>query len=305
MSTQILNAQDTAPTVDLLVIAPKGNSLWQDAFKRILKDRTAVICLVIFLVYVLVACLVGLGLLATNWSAEIGPSYSAPSSQSWRHWFGLDIFGRSVLLKTVYGAYVSITVGVLSSLLAVPLGVILGMLAGYFGGWVDDLITWFYTTLSNIPGILLITVLAYSLGKGIFSISIALAVGAWVGICRLIRGEVMKHKEREYLVAAKSLGASDTRRMFLHILPNVMHLVIINVSFQFVSAIKTEVFLSYIGLGVQGVPSWGTMIDEARQELARGIWWQLGCATMAMFFVVLALNVLGDALRDALDPKLK
>ena len=126
-----------------------------------------------------------------------------------------------------------------------------------------------------------------------------------MGICRLIRGEFLKHKEREYVQAAKSLGASDARRIFIHILPNVSHLVIINFSFLFISAIKTEVILSYLGLGVQGIPSWGTMIDEAKLELARGVWWQLAAATLAMFVVVLSLNIVGDALRDALDPKLK
>jgi peptide/nickel transport system permease protein len=115
----------------------------------------------------------------------------------------------------------------------------------------------------------------------------------------------MKHKEREYVQAARSLGASNGRRIFIHILPNVTHLIIINFSFLFVSAIKTEVILSYLGMGVQGVPSWGTMIDEAKLELARGVWWQLAAASVAMLIVVLALNILIDALRDALDPKLK
>jgi ABC-type dipeptide/oligopeptide/nickel transport system permease subunit len=116
---------------------------------------------------------------------------------------------------------------------------------------------------------------------------------------------VMKHKEREYVHAASAIGGGHFRKLFIHILPNVMHLVIINTSLQFQTAIKSEVILSYLGLGVQGEPSWGTMIDDARQELARGVWWQLAGATFAMFLVVLAFNILGDALRDSLDPKLK
>jgi peptide/nickel transport system permease protein len=147
--------------------------------------------------------------------------------------------------------------------------------------------------------------MAFVFGKGLWSMNLALGLTGWVGICRLIRGEFMKHKEREYVQAARSLGASNSRRIFIHILPNVSHLIIINFSFLFVGGIKTEVILSYLGLGVQGVPSWGTMIDEAKLELARGVWWQLGAATVAMLFVVLALNIVGDALRDALDPKLK
>jgi ABC-type dipeptide/oligopeptide/nickel transport system permease subunit len=159
--------------------------------------------------------------------------------------------------------------------------------------------------MSNIPTILLILSLSLVLGKGLWSINIALGVSYWIAMCRLIRGEFIKHKEREYVQAARSLGAGHARRIFIHILPNVTHLIIVNFSFLFVSGIKTEVVLSYLGLGVQGIPSWGTMIDEAKLELARGVWWQLCSATVAMFFVVLALQVFGDALRDCLDPKLK
>lgn len=285
--------------------APKGRSLWQDAWKRMKRDRFAMVCLGIVLIYGLLAVLVKAGLVAGGWGQTVGGEYAPPSTDSWLLFFGTDIFGRSVVLKTLYGAYISMTVGLLSSLIAIPIGVVLGAIAGYFGGWVDDLITWFYTTVSNIPSLLLILAIALVLGKGLWSMNLALGLTGWVGICRLIRGEFLKHKEREYVQAARSLGASNARRIFIHILPNVSHLIIINFSFFFVGAIKTEVILSYLGLGVQGVPSWGTMIDEAKLELARGVWWQLGAATLAMLVVVLALNIVGDALRDALDPKLK
>lgn len=284
---------------------PKGRSLWADARRRMWADKVAMISLGVVFFYLLMAVGVALGLVATGWGETVGPEYQRPLMENWKLWFGTDIFGRSVVLKTIYGAYVSMLAGVLVSLIAIPIGVSLGALSGYFGGWVDDLITWFYTTLSNIPQILLILSLALMLGKGLKSIVIALAVTSWIGTCRLIRGEFMKHKEREYVQAAKSLGAGHTRRIFIHILPNVFHLVIINFSFIFVAAVKTEVILSYLGLGVQGIPSWGTMIDESKLELARGVWWQLTSASLAMLFVVLALNIVGDALRDCLDPKLK
>ena len=289
----------------LLVQAPKGRSLWQDAWKRIQKDKFAMVCLWIVVAYAILAVLVKLGLVASGWGQTVGKEYQPPSAEHWKLWFGTDIFGRSVLLKTIYGAYVSMTVGFVSSLIALPIGVVLGALAGYFGGKVDTIITWFYTSMSNIPSLLLILSIALVLGKGLFSINLALGLSGWVGICRLIRAEFMKHKEREYVQAAKSLGAGNARRIFIHILPNVLHLIIINFSFSVMSGIKTEVILSYLGLGVQGIPSWGTMIDEAKLELARGVWWQLGSATVAMFIVILALNMVGDALRDALDPKLK
>jgi peptide/nickel transport system permease protein len=143
------------------------------------------------------------------------------------------------------------------------------------------------------------------LGKGIFAVYVALGATSWVTLCRLIRGEVMKHKNREYVQAAEAIGGGHMRKLFKHILPNVTHIVIINTSLQFQFAIKSEVLLSFLGLGVQGEPSWGVMIDDAKLELARGVWWQLAGATIAMFLIVLAFNLLGDALRDALDPKLK
>jgi ABC-type dipeptide/oligopeptide/nickel transport system permease subunit len=272
----------------------KGRSLWADAWKRMQADKIAMLSLGVVMFYFFLAVSVKLGFVAYNWGETVG-----------KLWFGTDIFGRSVMMKTIYGAYISMTVGVVASLISIPIGVSLGAIAGYFGGWVDDLITWFYTTISNIPGILLLLSMALVLGKGLWSINIALGVTYWIGTCRLIRGEFLKHKERDYVQAARSLGAGHARRIFIHILPNVFHIIIINFSFLFVAAIKTEVILSYLGLGVQGVPSWGTMIDESKLELARGVWWQLTAASIAMLIVVLALNIVGDALRDCLDPKLK
>lgn len=226
----------------------------------------------------------------------------APSAE---HIFGTDIFGRSVFQKVVRGTQVAMSVGLATSLIAIPIGVVLGAVAGYFGGWVDDFITWLYTTFSSIPNIMLLISITMILGKGLFAVYVALGATSWVTLCRLIRGEVMKHKEREYVQAAGAIGGGHIRKLFLHILPNVTHIVIINTSLQFQVAIKSEVILSYLGLGVQGEPSWGTMIDDAKLELARGVWWQLAGATLAMFIIVLAFNILGDALRDSLDPKLK
>jgi peptide/nickel transport system permease protein len=280
----------------------KTNSLWADAFKRLRADKTAMFSLIIVVVFSLIAILSWMGVIASGWSQEVGGSNLPPSSE---FIFGTDLFGRSVLDKVIHGTQIAMSVGLVTSLIAIPIGVILGALAGYFGGWVDDVITWFYTTFSSIPNIMLLISITMILGKGIFAVYIALGATGWGSLCRLIRGEVMKHKEREYVQAAGAIGGGHMRKLFLHILPNVTHLVIINTSLQFQTAIKSEVILSYLGLGVQGEPSWGTMIDDAKLELARGVWWQLAAATLAMFLIVLAFNLLGDALRDALDPKLK
>lgn len=280
----------------------KENSLWKDAFRRLIKDKWALMSLVIVLVYSAVALLASMGLIAADWAKEVGASNLPPSGA---HWFGTDIFGRDVFAKILRGTQIAMSVGLVTSLIAIPIGVILGALAGYFGGWVDDFITWLYTTFSSIPNIMLLISITMILGKGIFAVYIALGATSWVTLCRLIRGEVIKHKEREYVQAAGAIGGSHFRKLFIHILPNVTHIVIINTSLQFQFAIKSEVILSYLGLGVQGEPSWGTMIDDAKLELTRGVWWQLAGATAAMFIVVLAFNLLGDALRDSLDPKLK
>lgn len=277
-------------------------SLWADAFGRLVRDRWALTSLLVVVTYALVALLATLGIGMPDWRSSLGIEYLAPSGE---FWFGTDLFGRDVFAKVIHGTKIAMSVGLITSLIAIPIGVVIGALAGYFGGWVDDIISWFITTFSSIPNIMLLISITLIMGKGLLSVYLALGMTGWVGLARLIRGEVMKHKEREYVQAASALGGGHYRKLFVHILPNVTHLVIINTSLQFQTAIKSEVILSYLGLGVQGEPSWGTMIDDARMELARGVWWQLAGATLAMFIIVLAFNILGDALRDALDPKLK
>tara|TARA_Y100000768_G_scaffold376604_1_gene348878 strand:+ start:147 stop:1007 length:861 start_codon:yes stop_codon:yes gene_type:complete len=279
-----------------------SNSLWQHALKTLIKDKLAVTSLIIVLFYSLLAVLSATGLIASGWSEEVGPSYAPPSAD---YLFGLDIFGRSVLAKTIKGTEIAMSVGLVTGLISMVIGVFLGAIAGYYGGKVDEFIVWFYTTFTSIPTFMLLVSITFILGKGILAVYLALGLTTWVSLCRLIRGEFIRHKDRDYVQAASAIGGGDFRKIFKHILPNVFHIVIINFSLQFQVAIKSEVILSYLGLGVQGKPSWGIMINDAKLELARGNWWQLAAATAAMMIVVLAFNILGDALRDALDPKLK
>ncbi|MBI3555152.1 MAG: ABC transporter permease [Deltaproteobacteria bacterium] len=287
------------------VRASVGKSLWQDAWLRLRREKLAMICLGIIIFYALVAIFAKFGLIATPWDAEVAAAYAPPSMAGIKTIMGSDIFGRSVFYKVIHGTRIAMSVGLVTSIITIPIGVVLGALAGYFGGLIDEFIVWLYTTISSIPSIMLLVAFTYVLGKGIFSVYIALGVTSWVTLARLVRGEFMKHKTREYVVAAEAIGAGHAIRIFRHILPNVIHIVIINLSLQFQMAIKTEVILSYLGLGVQGQPSWGVMIDDAKLEMARGVWWQLTAATIAMSFIVLAFNIFGDALRDAFDPKLK
>lgn len=298
-STDALNADDDLRSY------PKGRSLWALGWMRLRKDRYAIICGAIILFYFAVALLSKMGLLASPWDLKVAESYAPPNSESFQMWLGADIFGRSVMYKTIYGARIAIGIGIVTTIFSIPLGVMLGALAGYFGGWIDELVVWFYTTLSSIPNLLLLIAISYALNKGLAAMYIALISTSWIGIARVMRGEFIKHKTREYVIAADSLGASHFSKIFKHILPNVSHFIILNFSLQFISAIKAEVILTFLGVGIQGLPSWGTMIDDAKLELGRGVWWQLTGATGAMFFIVLAFNLLGDSLRDALDPKIK
>lgn len=301
MSAEALVTQVTAQERE----TPKGRSLWQHAFARLKKDKLAITCFSIIVFYAFIALAAKLGLIATPWDRIVGPSYAAPTGESFETWLGTDIFGRSVMYKVLHGTRIAMSVGLVTACLSIPIGVFFGAIAGYFGGWVDEVIVWFYTTLSSIPNIMLLLAIAFAMGKGITAIYASLVATSWVGMARVMRGEFIKHKNRDYVVAADSLGASHFSKIFKHILPNVSHFIILNFSLQFMSAIKAEVILSFLGLGVQGEPSWGVMIDDAKMELARGVWWQLTGATVAMFFIVLAFNILGDSLRDALDPKIK
>jgi peptide/nickel transport system permease protein len=292
-------------TADLLKPLPKGRSLWQLGWMRLKKDKYAIACATIISFYFVIALLSRLDLIGAPWDMKVGESYGRPDTSHFQTFLGMDIFGRSVMYKTIYGLRIAMSIGFVTALLAVPLGAALGAIAGYYGGWIDEVIVWFYTTLSSIPDLLLLIAISYALGKGMTAMYIALISTSWIGVARVMRGEFIKHKTREYVVAADSLGASDFSKIFKHILPNVSHFLILSFSMQFMGAIKAEVILTFLGVGIQGLPSWGTMIDDAKLELARGVWWQLTGATIAMFVIVLAFNILGDSLRDALDPKIK
>jgi oligopeptide transport system permease protein len=229
--------------------------------------------------------------------------------------FGADRMGRDVLDKAIKGAQVSIAVGLFAALFATLVGTILGALAGYFGGAVDDFLEWVYNVFTAIPYILLVFALAAviksgplagTLGSGIWTVVIILSVVGWTGIYRLVRAEYIKHRAREYVRAAEAIGASHLSRMFTHILPNISHVVLVQLSLHVVSFIKSEVILSFLGLGVPvDMVSWGTMLSEATTDLIQGYWWQLVAATIFMATFVTAFALLTDALRDALDPKLR
>ena len=274
------------------------------ALKKVFRKKVPMVCASIILVFVLVAFCAQFFGLASDWDVPVGPQYLPPDlSGDFKMWLGTDLLGRSVMYKAIQGTRVALSVGIVTAVLSAPIGVFFGCVSGYFGGIIDDLIIWFITTLSSIPNILLLIAISYSMGRGMLAVYIALTATSWISLARILRGEVIKHKQREYLVAAESIGATHSKRIFRHLLPNVTHQIILSMTFMVEIAIRSEVLLSYLGLGVQNLPSWGKMIDDSKGELSTGVWWQLSAATVAMFFLMFSINVLGDYLRDALDPR--
>ncbi len=241
------------------------------------------------------------------------------------HVLGTDKVGTDVLYLSLKSIRTGIVIGTLTTLIMLPFAVLLGIMAGYFKGWADDLIQYLYTTLSSIPGVLLIaaailTLQAYmALHPELFDTAAVradarllflcaiLGVTSWTGLCRLLRGETLKLREAEYVQAARAYGAGSMTIMLRHLLPNVMHIVLITVVLDFSGLVLAEAVLSYVGVGVDpSTISWGTMINGARLEMAREpmVWWSLAAAFTFMFTLVLAANLFADVVRDALDPRL-
>ena len=241
------------------------------------------------------------------------------------HVFGTDKVGQDVLYQIVKSVRTALVIGLVTTLVMLPLSILLGVLAGYFRGWVDDLIQYLYTTLSSIPGVLLIAAAVLMMqvlidthpqwcetaaeraDLRLLALCFILGVTSWTGLCRLLRGETLKLRELEYIQAAQAFGVADLRIIVRHILPNLMHIVIIALVMDFSSLVLAEAVLSYVGIGVDPTMiSFGTMINNARMELAREpmVWWSLAAAFVFMFTLVLAANLLADAMRDAFDPRL-
>ena len=305
-----------------------------EAWGRLLRKPLPLISLIVVVIYVFVGVLSFSKFVENRIDTPVAgektfapPAFFAMRADGTRaispeRWCGLDIEGRSVLWQVCYGTRIALLIMICTSVLSISIGTVLGLLAGYFGGWVDDLIIWLYSTVSSVPWLLLVIAMAYviqnlqsmnsntQLAKlcdelgGLPTVVIALGLTDWVGLCRLIRGEVIKLRDQDFVVAARAVGLGGRRIMTRHILPNTFHIVLITFSLSSVGYVQAETVLAFLGLGITTKPSWGKMIDDSRLELLQGVWWQFAAATVAILVLCLALNVVGDALRDALDPKL-
>jgi peptide/nickel transport system permease protein len=310
----------------ILVVARavRRSDLWRGAARELARRRP--LALVVVALYVVIALLDSVawrdagGLAPRSIVDRAFPadfqerSYSAPLADRelyggaplrypGRHLLGTDILGRDVLHQAMKGARVALLIGGLTSLIVIPIALLFGVSAGYFGGRLDDVVFFVMSTLASMPGLLLLIALIMVLGHGPVQVCVALGVTGWVGFCRVARGETLKLRELDYVQAARALGVAELRIVWRHVVPNLMHLVVITFVLLFSSLVLSEAILSWLGIGITG--SWGQMIDQARDELSRepAIVWNLAAASTALFGLILAVNVVGDAVRDILDPR--
>jgi ABC-type dipeptide/oligopeptide/nickel transport system permease subunit len=274
-----------------------GPRFWQ----QLRKDKAGLAGLVIVVVFVLLAAGVWTGVLGQGWSAADGGRWESPGPE---FWFGTNMLGQDIFQRSIYSIRTAFDIGIIVAVFSTALGAVLGALAGWYNKtWVDSAILWLTGVLDSIPFYLFVAAVAYALqGKG-WAMQVAMIATFWTTTGRLVRAEVMKIKSREFIMSAQAIGLPDLLILSRHVLPNTLHILLIQTTIAFVAAIKTEVILSFLGLGVQDGVSWGLMLAESTQEVLAGHFNNFLAASVMLFALLMGFNLLSDAFQDAFDPK--
>lgn len=305
-----INTSSPSSVVTPIVKMPKPVSEWQRARYSLRKARWPIVALLIFMVVVVMA-LFGPQIAPKDPNRQsliqrLAPPFTPDRNGVIDFPLGTDGLGRDVLSRLIYGASISLAVGFAAVVLGGAIGTLLGMVAGYYGGFVDDFIMRIADIQLGFPFILLAIMVLVVLGQGVGNLIIVLGIGQWVTYARIARGSTIAERERDHISASRSIGATDFRILRTGILPNILAPLIVIASFNVASVILSEASLSFLGLGVPPtIPTWGGMLAESRDQLLGGSWWLAVFPGLSIMLTVLSLNILGDWLRDFLDPRLR
>ena len=282
-------------------VSRESESLWGKAWYKFRNDSMGMASLVIVSLFMLIAIGVWLGIWGQGWSDNTGPMWAAPGAD---YWLGTNIIGQDIYERAIYSTKTAFEVGLVVAVLSTIVGAIFGALAGYFNNtWIDEVILWLKGVLDSIPFYLFVAAIAFALQGYAYSMHIAMIATFWTTTGRLVRGEVIKLKNFEFVEASRAIGLPQSKIIFRHILPNTYHILLVQATIVFVGAIKSEVILSFLGLGVVDGVSWGLMIAESTQEVQAGHFSNFLTASAFLFVLVMAFNMFSDALQDALDPR--
>jgi len=273
------------------------HSTWQ----RLRTDRYGMSGLLIVVFFAVVALLVWSGLWGQGWLEASGNRWESASAA---HWFGTNMLGQDILQRTLFGAATAFEVGLIVTISSIVLGTVLGALAGWYShGWLDESILWLKGVLDSIPIYLFAAAIAFALQGNRWAMHLAMIITFWTTTARIVRGEVMRIKQREFVEAARAIGLPGLTVLFRHVLPNTIHILLVQATIVFVAAIKTEVILSFLGLGIRDGVSWGLMLAESSQEVVAGHFGNFTAASVSLFVMLMGFNLLADALQDALDTR--
>ena len=273
----------------------------RDTWQRLRSDRYGMSGLIIVIIFAIIALCVWSGLLGQGWSEVSGERFESISN---RHWFGTNLLGQDILQRTLFGTATAFEVGLLVTICSTLLGTVLGGLAGWYShGWLDEIILWVKGVLDSIPFYLFAAAIAFALQGSPWAMHLAMIITFWTTTARIIRGEVMRIKQREFIEAAQAIGLPGFTVLFRHVLPNTFHILLVQGTIVFVAAINTEVILSFLGLGIQDGVSWGLMLAESSQEVLAGHFGNFLAAGISLFLLLMGFNLLADSLQDALDTR--